>query len=208
VICVRKGKLMSNSRCRVAWGAGLGCLLILAPACVQSDRPHGATDAAQAKGDVETADVPIPADNDADHGSNSGTDARQPSLDVKQPEPDAGSGGAEASQPSLDGYPVEQPDAGSGSADAGAGTDDAADAGVFKPLVPGPTTWTGHVDDSDNPDFEFPSGSNAIRLTLAVDAYGQVAGMVWLGNGPAAATSHRPECRVPTGAVGEEQPVR
>ena len=174
---------MSNTRCGIAWAAGLGCFLILAPACVQSDRPHGATDAAPAKGDVETADVPISADNDADHGSNSGTDARQPSLDVKQPEPDAGSGGAEASQPSLDGYPVEQPDAGSGSADGGAETDDAADAGVFKPLVPGPTTWTGYVDDSDNPDFEFPSGSNAIRLTLAVDAYGQVAGMVWLGNG-------------------------
>ena len=185
MIGVRKGKLMSNSRCRVAWGAGLGCLFIIAPACVQSDRPHGATDAAQAKGDVGTADVPIPADNDADHSSNSGTDTRQPSLDVKQPEPDAGLGGAEASQPSLDGYPVELTAADSGVADLGAGTssDDAADAGEFKPLVPGPTTWTGHVDDSDNPDFEFPSGSNAIRLTLAVDDYGQVAGMVWLGNG-------------------------
>jgi hypothetical protein len=174
VICASKGKPMSNCRCRVAWGAGLGCFLILAPACVQSDRPHGATDAAQAKGDVETADVPIPAFNDAGHGG----------LDVKRPESDAGSGGAEASQPGLDGYPVEQPEAGSGVADGGAGTDDAADAGVFKPLVPGPTTWTGYVDDSDNPDFEFPSGSNAIRLTLAVDAYGQVTGMVWLGNGP------------------------
>ena len=185
MIYVSKGKPMSNCRCRVAWGAGLGCFLILAPACVQSDRPHGATDAALAKGDVETADVPIPADNDADPGSNSGTDAGQPSLDAKQPESDAGSGGADASQPGSDGYPVEQSDAGSGSADLSAGTfsDDAADAGVFKPLVPGPTTWTGHVDDSDNPDFEFASGSNAIRLTLAVDAYGQVAGMVWLGNG-------------------------
>ncbi len=72
--------------------------------------------------------------------------------------------------------------------DAGGGVvlppDGAADAGGFKPLGPGPTTWTGYVDDSDNPDFEFASGSNAIRLTLAVDAYGQVAGMVWLGNGP------------------------
>jgi len=163
VIYVSKGRPMSNGRCRIALGAGLGCLLILAPACVQRDRPHGATDAAQAKGDVEAADVPIPADNDAGHG---------------------GSSGADASQPSLDGYPVEQPDAGSGGADGAAGTDDVADAGVFKPLVPGPTTWTGYLDNSNNPDFEFPSGSNAIRLTLAVDAYRQVAGMVWLGNGP------------------------
>jgi hypothetical protein len=149
---------------RVAWGAGLGWLLILAPACVQRDRPHGATHAAQAKGDAESAEVPITADNDAGLGGESGADA---------------------SQPSLDGYPGE-PNAGSGVADLGAGTfsSDAADAGGFKPLVPGPTTWTGYVDDSDNPDFEFASGSNAIRLTLAVDTYGQVAGMVWLGNGP------------------------
>jgi hypothetical protein len=187
---------MSNSRYSVAWGAGLGCFLVLAPACVQRDQPHGATDAAQAKADLRTAEAPIPADNDADH---SGTDAGQPSRDVKRPESDAGSGGAEASQPSLDGYPVEQPDAGSGGADAGAGTplDDAADAGVFKPLVPGPTTWTGHVDDSDNPDFEFPSGSNAIRLTLAVDTYGQVAGMVWLGNGPPTPPATDPDVGYP-----------
>jgi hypothetical protein len=181
---------MSNGRCRVAWGAGLGCLFILAPACVQSDRPHGATDAAQAKGDAETADVTIPADNDADHSS----------LDVKRPESDAGSGGADTSQPGLDGYPRELPDAGSGGGDAGAETpsENAADAGEFKPLVPGPTTWTGHVDDSDNPDFEFPSGSNAIRLTLAVDAYGQVAGMVWLGNGQPPPPATDPEVGYPT----------
>ena len=179
MICVRKGKPMSNGRCRVAKLAGLGCLLILAPVCVQSDQPHGATHAAQAKGDAESADVPIPADNDADHGSNSGTDAGQPSLDVKQPESDADSGGAEASQPSLDGYSVEQPDAGSGNADAAAGTDDAADVGVLKPLVPGPTTWTGHVDG-----YQFPSGSNEIRLALSVDANGRVSGMVVLGDGP------------------------
>lgn len=178
---------MSNTRCGIAWAAGLGCILILAPACVQRDQPHGATFAAQAKGDAESAEVPIPADNDAGLGGNSGADASQPSLDghVGPAGPDGPVvSGADVSQPSLDGYPVEQPDAGSGSADGGAETDDAADAGVFKPLVPGPTTWTGHVDDSDNPDFAFASGANAIRLTLAVDAYGQVAGMVWLGNGP------------------------
>ena len=179
MICVRKGKPMSNGRCRVAKLAGLGCLLILAPVCVQSDQPHGATHAAQAKGDAESADVPIPADNDADHGSNSGTDAGQPSLDVKQPESDADSGGAEASQPSLDGCSVERRDAGSGNADAAAGTDDAADVGVLKPLVPGPTTWTGHVDG-----YQFPSGSNEIRLALSVDANGRVSGMVVLGDGP------------------------
>jgi hypothetical protein len=60
---------------------GLGCFLILAPACVQSDRPHGATDAAQAKGDAGIADVPVPAGNDAGNGGNSGADGSQPSLD-------------------------------------------------------------------------------------------------------------------------------
>jgi len=280
---------MSNGRCGVVWGAGLGWLLILAPACVQKDRPHGATDAAQAKGDAESAEVPTTADNDAGLGGGSGADARQPSLDgrVGPTGPDGPvASGADAKQASLDGYwdlvsaykkatgtttPVASGtgvvyfnggvvalyinsggsktcglstytvqgttityvggntdslavtdttlrlttlqagglfgnmpgdysdyirlatfsadgygscDRGDSGADARTPSDDAADAGAFKPLVPGPTTWTGHVDDSNNPDFEFPSGSNAIRLTLAVDTYGQVAGMVWLGSGP------------------------
>jgi cysteine-rich repeat protein len=75
---------MSNSHCRpisvVMW-TGLAWLLILAPACAQSDRPHGATDAAQAKGDAEMPDVPIPVGNDAGHPGNSGADASHPSLD-------------------------------------------------------------------------------------------------------------------------------
>jgi len=81
VIFVGKGKSVSIDRCRVVWGASLGWVLILAPACVQSDRPHGATDAAQAKGDAGRADVFIPGGNDAGNDSNSGADASQPSLD-------------------------------------------------------------------------------------------------------------------------------
>jgi hypothetical protein len=56
---------MSNDHCRFVTVAGLASFLIFAPACVHSDRPHGATDAAQANGDVGMTDVPIPAGNDA-----------------------------------------------------------------------------------------------------------------------------------------------
>jgi len=96
VICVRKG-----SPCRMADAESRSWLALVAfsflpRSAFKADQPHGATHAAQAKGDAESADVPIPADNDADHGSNSGTDAGQPSLDVKQTESDADSGGAEA----------------------------------------------------------------------------------------------------------------
>jgi hypothetical protein len=69
VISVRKGKPMSNDRCRFPVLAGLASFLILASACVQSDRPHGAADAAQASGDVGMADMPIPAGNDAGPGA-------------------------------------------------------------------------------------------------------------------------------------------
>jgi hypothetical protein len=72
--------------------------------------------------------------------------------------------------------------------------DDAADAGVLKPLVPGPTTWTGFTEDIDH---EFPSGSNAIRFTFAVDPYGQVAGMVFLGAGPAPPPATNPDVGYP-----------
>ena len=51
----------------------------------------------------------------------------------------------------------------------------AADAGVFGRLAPGITTWTGYIDG-----YQFPSGSNAIRLALGI---GQVTGMVVLGDG-------------------------
>ena len=53
----------------------------------------------------------------------------------------------------------------------------AADAGVFGRLAPGITTWTGYIDG-----YQFPSGSNAIRLALGI---GQVTGMVVLGDGVA-----------------------
>jgi hypothetical protein len=43
----------------------------------------------------------------------------------------------------------------------------------------GPTTWTGHVEG-----YQFPSGSNTIRLALTADSLGRVAGMVLLGDGP------------------------
>jgi hypothetical protein len=45
--------------------AGLGPFLVLAPACGQSGQPHGAADAALAKGDAGTAEVPIFTGNDA-----------------------------------------------------------------------------------------------------------------------------------------------
>ena len=98
---------MSNDGCRFVMLAGLGCFLILAPACVQRDRPHGTTVAAQAKGDAESAEVIIPAGDDAGPGGNSGADASQPSLDGywEPAGPDGPvSPGADASQPSLDGY--------------------------------------------------------------------------------------------------------
>jgi hypothetical protein len=45
--------------------AGLASFVILAPACGQSDQVNGATDAAQANGDVGMTDVPVAAGNDA-----------------------------------------------------------------------------------------------------------------------------------------------
>jgi len=64
--------------------------------------------------------------------------------------------------------------------DAGAGVPpgDGADAGVFRPLVPGPTTWTGYIDG-----YQFPSGSNAISLALSVDSNDRVTGIAVLGDG-------------------------
>jgi hypothetical protein len=55
------------------------------------------------------------------------------------------------------------------------GQDAANDGGVG---LQGPTTWTGYVED-----YQFPSGSNAIRLAFAIDSYGQVAGTVFFGDG-------------------------
>ena len=65
-----------------------------------------------------------------------------------------------------------EPDAGV----AMSGQDAANDGGVG---LQGPTTWTGYVEG-----YQFPSGSNAIRLAFAIDSYGQVAGMVFFGDGP------------------------
>jgi hypothetical protein len=62
---VKKGKPMSNDRCRFAMLAGLGAFLILAPACGQSGQVHSAADAAPTNGDVGTADAPIFTGNDA-----------------------------------------------------------------------------------------------------------------------------------------------
>jgi hypothetical protein len=42
----------------------------------------------------------------------------------------------------------------------------------------GPTTWTGYVEG-----YQFPSGSNAIRLAFAADSMARVAGIVLLGDG-------------------------
>jgi hypothetical protein len=54
----------------------------------------------------------------------------------------------------------------------------ANDAGAGVGLQ-GLTTWTGYIDG-----YQFPSGSNAIRLALSVDPNGRVTGMVVLGAGP------------------------
>jgi hypothetical protein len=54
----------------------------------------------------------------------------------------------------------------------------ANDAGAGVGLQ-GLTTWTGYIDG-----YQFPSGSNAIRLALSVDSNGRVTGMVVLGDGP------------------------
>ena len=54
----------------------------------------------------------------------------------------------------------------------------ANDAGAGVGLQ-GLTTWTGYIDG-----YQFPSGSNAIRLALSVDANGRVTGMVVFGDGP------------------------
>jgi hypothetical protein len=43
----------------------------------------------------------------------------------------------------------------------------------------GPTTWTGHVEG-----YQFPSGSNTIRLAFAADSLGRLAGVTLLGDGP------------------------
>jgi len=56
---------MSNHRCRLALVASFGWFLIFAPACGQSGQPQGGADAAQAKGDVGMADVPIFSGTDA-----------------------------------------------------------------------------------------------------------------------------------------------
>jgi len=65
MISVRKGKTMSNDRCRFVILSGLGWFFILAPACGQSDRTRGGADAARTIGDAATADVSIFTGNDA-----------------------------------------------------------------------------------------------------------------------------------------------
>jgi hypothetical protein len=89
-------------------------------------------------------------------------------------EPDAGADAQTSSVGGEDAQSLLAIDVG-----GGAPPDNAADAGMFRPLVPGPTTWTGYIDG-----YQFPSGSNAIRFAVSVDANGRVTGMVVLGDGP------------------------
>jgi hypothetical protein len=64
------------------------------------------------------------------------------------------------------------------------GPNSSPDAGVIG--QPGPSqSWTGYVEN-----YQFPSGSDVIRFTVAADSSGQVVGTTFLGNGtpPAPAT--------------------
>ena len=98
---------MANDRCRLAMLAGLGWLLLFAPACVQRDRLYGAIPAAQSKDDANRPESPASPGDDADCGDNSDADASQSGLEAGvEPAGTAGpdASGADASQPSLDGY--------------------------------------------------------------------------------------------------------
>jgi hypothetical protein len=59
------------------------------------------------------------------------------------------------------------------------------DARVIGPITQAQTSWTGYIEN-----FQFPSGSDVVKVTFASDSAGQVVGGVVLGNGtpPAPAT--------------------
>ncbi|MGB8298828.1 MAG: hypothetical protein WCG85_25655 [Polyangia bacterium] len=87
---------MSNDHCRFVRWTGRASFLILAPACVHSDRPHDAADAAQANSDAVVAEVPIVAGNDAGPdaaqdmplpaGNDAGPDAAQAATTLLAPD--------------------------------------------------------------------------------------------------------------------------
>ena len=119
----------------------------------------------------------------------SGQEAGASTIDQGMDAQTSAVGGEDAQASSVGGMDAQSllvEDAGEGvvvppdnAADAGMELppDNAADAGVFGRLAPGITTWTGYIDG-----YQFPSGSNMIRLALGI---GQITGMVVLGDGPA-----------------------
>jgi hypothetical protein len=90
---------MWNARC------GFLILALFGPTCVQRDRPHGATDAAPAKGSGETSEVGIPGNDIGPSNSGADAGAATPDGQVGSATPDGlVVSGADAGQPSLEGY--------------------------------------------------------------------------------------------------------
>jgi hypothetical protein len=86
------------------WNAHCGfvmlALFVFGPNCVQRDRPHGATDAAPAKGEGE-----IPGNDIGPSNSGADTGAANPDGQLGSAGPDGPmASDADTSQPSLEGY--------------------------------------------------------------------------------------------------------
>jgi hypothetical protein len=74
-----------------------------------------------------------------------------------------------------------------------AGTPTEPDARVLGPLGP-VESWTGYIEN-----YQFQSGSDAIKLSLAYDPEGQVAGTVLFGNGTPPPPATDPNVAYPVG---------
>jgi hypothetical protein len=109
--------------------AGLGSFLVLAPACGQNGQAHGAADAALAKGDAGTTDVPIFTGNDA--GPDAARDAVAGTGGAGGNAGTAGAGGAAGSGGSA-GQGGSGGKGGTGGAGGGAGSGGAS--GVWRPF--------------------------------------------------------------------------
>ncbi|HMF40398.1 MAG TPA: hypothetical protein VKQ32_06880 [Polyangia bacterium] len=88
-----------------------------------------------------------------------------------------------------DGPPPTQPN------DAGS---DAREIGVLGPS----TSWTGYVEN-----YQFPSGSDVVKIAFASDDAGQVVGTVILGNGTPPPPATDPNVGYPPGYGAPQQPV-
>ena len=70
---------------------------------------------------------------------------------------------------------------------------DASASGTLGPVQ----SWTGYVEN-----FQFPSGSDAIKVSFAYDPSGQVVGQVILGSGTPPPPATDPNVGYPTGYIG------